>query len=405
MAVIGIILASLVLACSQEKPLDILDSGMDLAGDLPYTEGSGEEVSASLGFPEPPSSWDAALAIARGMDNSTLASQVIMVGLDGNGSLAPDMVLLLRASPPGGVMLFRHNLNVPKERIGPFLQTLSGLVESASGVVPFIAVDHEGGQVHRFSAEVSRLPAPLRYWEAAQATSWQSALDAVEQDAYHSAVELRSLGITLNFAPIAEALTEENAAFLEDRSYGPNPAFVETAVSAFIRGMERGGIACVVKHFPGNSRDDPHRFQTQLRGDRETLEELIRPMGGIIKTREAQAVMVSHALLPGMDPLRIASLSPVVIQEWLRGELGFSGLVIADDFSMASVEMRPEQAAVESLYAGVDMVMAWPMNIRAIHSAILAALDSGQLTRARLEEAVARIIQLKLEYCVQRSDD
>jgi beta-N-acetylhexosaminidase len=108
--------------------------------------------------------------------------------------------------------------------------------------------------------------------------------------------------------------------------------------------------------------------------------------------------MASHVLVPAWDPLRIGSFSPVLIGQWLRGDLGFRGIVLADDFSMAAAASRvsPEEAAVLSLAAGADMVMAWPANLRQIRGAILAALEQGTLTRARLEESAARIIREKI---------
>jgi beta-glucosidase-like glycosyl hydrolase len=113
------------------------------------------------------------------------------------------------------------------------------------------------------------------------------------------------------------------------------------------------------------------------------------------------ALMVSHVLVPARDPMpnRIASLSPVVIGEWLRSELGFTGIVVADDFSMGAAAVslfNPEEAAVAALNAGVDMVMTWPANLAAIHAAILAALREERLSRDRRLEAAERIIYEKI---------
>jgi beta-N-acetylhexosaminidase len=108
--------------------------------------------------------------------------------------------------------------------------------------------------------------------------------------------------------------------------------------------------------------------------------------------------MVSHALVPAWDPERIGSYSPVIIRQWLREGLGFRGMVLADDFSMAAAAARtsPEEAAVLSLGAGADMVMAWPSGLQKLRDAILAALEQGTLSRPRLEEAAARIIAEKI---------
>ncbi|MDR3336539.1 MAG: glycoside hydrolase family 3 protein, partial [Treponema sp.] len=109
-------------------------------------------------------------------------------------------------------------------------------------------------------------------------------------------------------------------------------------------------------------------------------------------------VMVSHVLVPAWDAERSASLSPRVIRDWLRGELGFNGLILADDFSMGAVSSAKSagEASVEALIAGVDMVMTWPFNFTAVHRAILSSLRNGELSRERLREAAERIIYEKI---------
>jgi beta-N-acetylhexosaminidase len=227
---------------------------------------------------------------------------------------------------------------------------------------------------------------------------------AVETDAFKSGRELRELGLTLNLAPVAEILTEENRDFLEDRSYGPDPVFTEAAAAAFIRGMDRAGIAAVVKHFPGNAAADPHGGKVLLKSDGDSLDAMVRPFASLIQEPGPSAIMVSHVIIPAWDGERNASLSPAVIQTRLREELGFTGIVLADDFSMGAVAasgLRPADAAVEALIAGVDMVMTWPMNIREIRGAILAAVQNGRLSRERLRDAAARIIAEKIRYGIE----
>jgi beta-N-acetylhexosaminidase len=343
--------------------------------------------------------------LARSLDDRTLAAQVLLTGIDGKGVLGDPMKALLKRVPAGGILLFRYNLSVERSRVAPFLAEAAEaasvrgtLDEDAVTIPPFIAADHEGGKVHRFGDGVGRLPAPIVYWNTASARTWDIALEKLESAARESGRELRSLGLTMNLAPVAEPLTGENRAFLDNRSYGPNPVFVTRAAAAFIRGMEAAGISCVVKHFPGNTGADPHTGTVTLYADREELDRMTAPMAALIRSG-IPAVMVSHTLVPARDPNRIASLSPLVIGTWLRGELGFTGIVLADDFSMgaaASFARTPEDAVVDALNAGVDMVMAWPGNLTAIHAAILRALREGRLPRERLEEAAERILYEKI---------
>jgi beta-N-acetylhexosaminidase len=345
------------------------------------------------------------------MDSRLLAAQTIMTGINGAGALDEFMEARLRAVPAGGIMLFKYNLTGETERIPPFLEAVSALIagepasspsqdrealRSLPGILPFVAVDHEGGSVFRFSRGVSRLPAPGSYWEASRIRGPAAVLAQLEAEARKSGEELRALGIRLNLAPVAEVLTQGNRAFLDDRSYGPDPAFTAAAAEAFVRGMEAAGIACAVKHFPGHAGEDPHRGRVSLAGSREALDAMTSPFAALIR-RGTPMIMVSHALVPAWDGERIASLSAPVIRQWLRETLGFKGIILADDFSMAALEGRnPESLAVEALNAGVDMVMAWPMNLLGIHRAIVRALEENRLPRRRLEEAAERILAEKL---------
>jgi beta-N-acetylhexosaminidase len=353
--------------------------------------------------------------LAAALDDRLLASQVIITGIDGREGPAETMASLLEETPAGGIMLFAYNLSPQKDAILPFLENYSRRIAAAaagtgggavlpggagtSGIPPLVAVDHEGGKVQRFGPPFRRLPAPASYWEAAQSRGWDYALGAIEEDARLSGLELRETGISLNFAPVAEIAAPGNRAFLDDRSYGPDGAFVAAAAGAFIRGMAAAGIPCVIKHFPGSGGTDPHREAALLAADPAALNLMTAPFADLIRSGAPAGVMVSHVLVPAWDGERIASLSPLVMGKRLREELGFTGIILGDDFSMAAVRPsvpNPEEASAEALIAGADMVMAWPANLRATREAILSALGEGRLSRERLREGAARIIYLKI---------
>ncbi|MHB9292524.1 Beta-hexosaminidase [Hollandina sp. SP2] len=371
------------------------------------------QADTVLSQPEPDRRTQAyrvqAARVVASLDDSLLAAQVLMTGIDGKApALSDAMKTLLKNSPPGGIMLFKYNLDTEKETVRAFLEACSTYAATALSeseahlrILPFIAVDHEGGAVHRFGPEVSRLPEPAWFWETAQTQGRDYALKELETAARRSGEEIRVLGITMNLAPVAEVLDEENRLFLETRSYGPDPDFTEAAAHAFIRGMEAAGIACVVKHFPGNTGTDPHTGRAILTADAETLDRMVQPFAGLIRDKQPPAIMVSHIVAPAWDPERNASLSPRIIQGWLRGKLGFTGMVIGDDFSMSAVAdsgLSLEAAVVEALNAGVDMVMTWPRNLSGVHQAILKAVQEGRLPRERLQKAAEQILFEKLRY-------
>jgi len=371
-----------------------------------------------------------AARIAANLDIKRLSAQLIICGIDGKGRLNREMRTLLEECPAGGVMLFRYNLDTSTEEIQKFTVEISACISARSardlvpdkdstkneespeadddffcGIPPFVAVDQEGGQVSRFKKGVAVLPPAASYGELANNSEQDDAIALIETDSFRAGTEMFSLGINMNFAPVAESLNDDNREFLDTRSYGADPAFVSEAAAAFIRGMERAGVLCVVKHFPGSAGKDPHRFASIINDSIDELNVIISPFSKLIGTGQARALMAAHTLIPARDPARVASLSPVVMQNWLRDELGFSGIIICDDFSMTAAWQRSAgssvpadhvAAAVKSLAAGADMVMAWPPDIRRTHRAIQNALADGSLSEERLREAAARIICEKI---------
>jgi beta-N-acetylhexosaminidase len=358
------------------------------------------------------------------MTDGQLAAQVIMTGIDAAGPLSEGERARLRRVPAGAVMLFGKNLGAGAESIRLMTRELSALLaieagegsadgtegdaadgdgaeDDAAGVEktvrPFIAVDHEGGDVQRVAE--GRLPAPLSYWEMAGASGRDAALLAVERDAEEAGRALSALGINMNLAPLAETLRDGNRLFLGTRSYGPDAAFVADAAAAFIRGMGRSGAACVIKHFPGNSDADPHIEASRLALDAEGLKEAAAPFAALIDAGLPAAVMVSHAVVPAWDAENPASLSQAVIGKLREGQ-GAGVIILADDFSMGAAgagvgNYRTEAKAVAALAAGADMVMAWPRNLVSTHETILKALSDGTLPRSRLQDAAARVIARK----------
>ena len=342
-----------------------------------------------------------AAGISSSLNDNALAAQVLLTGIDGRLSLVPAMRSLLERIPAGGIMLFSYNLDSPKADVKKLLSETAGLVARNGGIPPFMAVDHEGGLVHRFGPGVEKLPPALFFWELARKEGRAAALAEAETMYLRSALEIRSLGITMVLGPVAEVSNEETRVFLDTRSYGPDPDFTQAAASAFIKSMERAGIASVVKHFPGNTAEDPHSGTSTLTAARPILDEMVKPFAFIIRRVRPAAVMVSHVKVPALDGQRNASLSRRIIRDWLRGELGFEGIVLADDFSMSAITasgLSPADAAVEALDAGVDMIMVWPKDLSSVHAAILSALKTGRLPRERLREAAAHIIAEKLRY-------
>ena len=350
-----------------------------------------------------------AARIVSALDDRQLAAQVIITGIDGRGQLPRHMKTLLEECPAGGIMLFRYNLDTDNSEIKSLISETAKLISAGAAVTedteknlkikiaPFICIDHEGGKVNRFRSGLADIPSASSYWEMAQEKSREKAIACIYTDSFNAGRIINSLGVNFNFAPVAESLYTENRSFLEDRSYGPDPAFTAKAAAAFIMGMDHSGLLCAVKHFPGSTGADPHLYPSVLYGDKNALAELVNPFADLIKDNHIQALMVSHTSVPSRDSENIASLSPAIMGKWLRQELGYNGIIICDDFSMAAAgSIGSDAAVVKSLAAGADMVLVWQADLRRTHRTVLAALNDGRLPRQRIQEAAGQIIYRKL---------
>jgi beta-N-acetylhexosaminidase len=323
-----------------------------------------------------------------------------MAGTDGKESLPRWMKDIFSEVSPGGVMLFSYNIAGSRDAVAGFIAETRDAVAERS-LVPFIAVDHEGGSVNRFVKVLGSFPPPLFYADEAEKKGRQTALDEVYGSARSAARGLKALGITMNLAPVAETLNDDNSAFLGDRSYGRDSAFSGEAASLFVLAMKEEGVASAAKHFPGHGGTDPHEGRSALSSSAGELSGLVSSFKTVIEKAAPAALMVSHALVPALDSEKSASLSPRVMRSWIRENLGFEGIILADDFSMEAVIPSfpsPADAAVAAVSAGADMVMVWPPDLLKTHRVFLEALTGGRISRERLEDASARIIREKLRY-------
>jgi beta-N-acetylhexosaminidase len=344
-----------------------------------------------------------ASVLAAAMNDSELAGQVIMTAVDGKGRLYDASRNRLRTVKPGAVLLFKANVDSPKSDIAALNAEIVEYASLAVGaeadpvmLSPLIAVDHEGGLVHRFGAGVEHLPAPLAYWnDVSKGTD--NVLRKIEEDAFRSGQEIAELGFTMNLAPVVEILDETNREFLATRAYGSDRDFVVQAAAAFIRGMRRAGVLCVIKHFPGNSNLDPHQTLPVLSISGKALDDYSAPFSSVIGIAEPSGLMVSHVIVKEWDAEHNASLSPTVIQKQIRENLQFTRIIITDDLAMGAVaSLKIEEASVSAIAAGADMVITWPATLLDVHAALLAALKNGRIPRSRLVEAATNIITEKL---------
>ena len=323
--------------------------------------------------------------------------QIFMISF--SGPLNESARQFLKDMQAGAFALFSSNGTSPAE-VTSFVNSLQQIATQTGVALPMImAIDHEGGTVRRLREGYTDLP-------------WGPALSAMPAgDAYTvgqiAAQELRAVGITMNLAPVADVRSDTTKHFMEKRSFGNDAQAVGGGVSAYVRGLQQGQVIGTLKHFPGHgAADDSHSVLPTINATKEEMErvELVPFKMGI--DAGADAVMLGHLVVPAYEtvPDWPASLSSILINDVLRKQLGFNGLVITDALDMGAIVNNVSQAdaAVIGVQAGVDMLVAGPhtpINAQLqMRTAVLEAVQSGKITMQRLDEAVRRVLTLKQKY-------
>jgi len=214
-----------------------------------------------------------------------------------------------------------------------------------------------------------------------------------------TAREARAVGIHWTNSPVADVNTNPNNPIINTRSFGEDPVQVAAMVEAYVRGLQSGKMIATLKHFPGHgdTEEDTHMKLPSLPFDRTRLAavEFVPFKAGILAG--AGAVMTAHIAMPNVDPVkRPATLSPVMIDQILRGDLGFKGIVVTDGMTMQGVtdHYSAADAAVKALEAGVDAILV-PDDFVGAYEGVLRAVKSKVLTEQRIDESVRRILSAK----------
>lgn len=214
-----------------------------------------------------------------------------------------------------------------------------------------------------------------------------------------TALEARAAGVHMDFAPVADVNNNPANPIINTRSYGEDPTLVSRMVAAHVRGLQENGMLSTAKHFPGHGDTgvDSHIELPVIGVDRARLEEVeLVPFRAAIEAGVA-AVMTAHIAFPELTGGDIAAtLSPAIINDLLRGQLGFDGIVVTDALDMGAIVRRhgPGEAAVLALEAGADILLM-PPNIPAALDAVTAAVTSGRVSEARLDQSVRKLLRAK----------
>ena len=318
-----------------------------------------------------------------------LADAVLIPPFPGHD--APAWVLAALAGGLGGVTLYGPNIDSPEQ--------LSRLTTALRAADPdaVIAIDEEGGDVTRIAHQQGS-PYP-----------GNAALGAVDDVALTEAVyaalgaDLAALGVSLNLAPAVDVNTAADNPVIGTRAFGSDTALVARHAAAAVIGLQSAGIAACAKHFPGHGSTqlDSHHVIATVDASMELLAYRDLPPFAAAIAAGVRTVMPSHLLVPELTGDLPASLSPAALTGLLRGELGFTGAIVSDGLEMRAVSevYGIPETAVLAVLAGTDLLcLGRDQDQRMyldVRDALVEAVRSGRMPGERLEEAAARVAELR----------
>lgn len=330
---------------------------------------------------------EAARKIVADMSDEELTGSVVMLTYNGTDVDAAADVIEDRHLAGAIVMGYNLDEGADADAVGQVTTTLAEAAGERGWPVA-IGVDQEGGPVARLDGAALDFPPLMAAGAANDADITRDAIRAQSAD-------LRSLGFTLNFSPVADLTIGAEDPVINVRSPGDDPERVSAVVEAAVDGFTSSGLASAAKHFPGHGHltVDSHE---ELPVSEESLEDLSGDSFEPFRAATEAGVpltLVGHIGLPGAEDVP-ATLNPDVY-EALREDVGFEGVAVTDALNMGAVTEAPGQETVKAIAAGADLALMPPDSGDAVE-ALGQALESGDLPRERLEEAATRVVAMQL---------
>ena len=225
-----------------------------------------------------------------------------------------------------------------------------------------------------------------------------------------TALEARAIGVHWNFFPDADVNSNPANPIINTRSFGEDPQQVGDLVAAYIKGAHEAGMLTTVKHFPGHgdTATDSHLGVASVNGDRAHLDSIELPPFRQAITAGVDSVMVAHVTVPALDSdsNHVATISPSVVSDLLEKQMGFKGLIVTDALDMAGLTKLfvndIGRAAVEAFKAGNDVLLI-PADLTASYEAMLKAVESGEISRQRLDRSVLKVLKTKASLGLEKS--
>jgi beta-N-acetylhexosaminidase len=330
--------------------------------------------------------------------------QLILVEYLGNSYQGSEggLQYMVSQQSVGGFMYqySNHNFDPPYDGVMK-VDELSQQAMQDAKIPLMIATDQEGGQVNRLYTFHGYLP-------SASAMAATGSPNYAFTQGSQAAKWMLQLGINTDLAPVVDVHTVDPP-ILQDRMFGSTPQTVATYAGAFLNGLQTNGVVGCLKHFPGLGAisSDPHADLPTVNRSITDLNNIdLAPYRLMIQKNQPAMIMSTDVLMPAIDPNLPAELSPKAITGVLRNQLGYDGVVVTDGLYMGGISSRWSlaQASVLAIIAGNDMIEGpyTPDLVASVVTAFKQALQQGTLTMARVNQAVERILLLKIRFGIIR---
>ncbi len=311
--------------------------------------------------------------------------QALICGLAGE-TLDPAERAFIQETDPAGVILFARNCSTRSQ-----LRALTDDLREASSRADFpILIDQEGGRVARLAApEWPLFPAAARFGTLYQKAPI-SAIEAARTNALAIAVTLAEAGVNFACLPVLDLAHDDGHDIVGDRAFGGEPMQVAALGRAVLDGLAAGGVCGIVKHMPGHGRArcDSHLETPRVDADDAALADDLEPF---MSLRDAPAAMTAHIIYSHWDADRVTTQSPTVMEQVIRGRIGFDGLLISDDLEMAALSGPLADRARDAIGAGCDLVLIGSGRLSDSEAVAAGAGTIAPAAAARLERALQAI--------------
>lgn len=337
--------------------------------------------------------------------------QLLMVHFHGK-EVNEEAKRLIEELHVGGIIYYSwaNGLTDPKQ-----VAALSRDLQKMSHPLPLlIGVDQEGGVVNRLKRGSTLFPSPYALGLTGKYSWGKEAAKVIGK-------ELNAVGIGINFAPVADVFTNRDNPVIGIRSFSSDPEQVAIWTSLFLEGFREEGVIGTLKHFPGHgdSATDSHITLPVIKKTREELDRCeLLPYR--FNANKAGAIMTAHLMVPSLDAEHCATFSKKIVEDLLRKELNFQGVVITDSFAMEGILAQApslEEGVLRSIEAGHDLVLLGGKQLLStqkgfeftvddivrVHRYLVQAVQSGRLSEKRIDESVSRIISLKKREGVEKT--